>query len=133
MGLHFVITFIKQASPMLALISGIYYILIGPVLYNYFLIPRIEARVNQKIRFSGPIYKLIPGANWTHKQIDVGYGIFLKSLGSDSIGKFGKSNVVKKINYKPDNAPKMEIIISWLTIFSYAILLLLIFVILSFI
>lgn len=89
---------------------GIFFIFIAPLVYRWRIIPNIEKRYGQKLIFSYPSYKfnLI-----SHAYIEVASHIVISLLGYTFKNRY---EAMHKINYDVKTAPKTEIIISFITV-----------------
>jgi hypothetical protein len=103
---------------------GIYLLLINPILFKFWIMPKIEDRYGKLLRIKTEDYymKYTPLASWTLPQLDISGYIFCKYLKCELPGvkkpwKKSLSFKLKEINYDIKTASKAEIVMSFITIF----------------
>ncbi len=97
----------------------IYFLCIDPLVYRWWIIPNIEKRYGKKLIFCYPSYKfyLLPSIN-----LEVAGYIVFALLGYTFKNRY---EAMHKINYDVKTAPKLEIIVSFITVGSVVLGLLL--------
>lgn len=100
------------------LFLGLYFILIGPILFKFWIIPKIEHRYHNKLLFNHPAYSIIPFVgSWSIPPFEISMYIFSRWIGWHSLYKDNLYTALNKINYNIKTASKSEIIISFFTVF----------------
>jgi hypothetical protein len=106
----------------LMLFGGFYVVFIAPILFRFWIIPKIEDRYGKYLRptfASAPI----PFAKFELTSFELAVYIFFKKLGIELRGMkkpASEDNMIfllKKINYDIKKASKAEIIMSFITVF----------------
>lgn len=124
--MHFWILFFQSFSYteriiLLLPVCGIYIILIGPLIFRFWVIPKVENRYRTKLIFNYPAY-FYPGSSWTAPHWEISYYIFFKYIGWSK--PLRNPNVaLAKINYDVATASKAEIIMSFVTVFIFILLI----------
>jgi hypothetical protein len=104
----------------LGLLCGLYFALIGPILFKFWIMPRIGKRYNTKLVIDNPLYKM-PFPNWGIPVWEFPIYIIAKLYGFDK--KINSRITLKKINYQITEESKPEIIMSFVSLFFLVVLI----------
>jgi hypothetical protein len=103
---------------LLGTFSLLYLALIGPLLYRFWIMPRIGKRYNAKLVAGNDIYNMAPFATWGAPPIEIS-GYIIGKLCGVSLGS-ARRVMLKKIDYQITKESKPEIIMSFVTLFFLA-------------
>jgi len=98
--------------------GGIYFLTIGPIIFKFWIIPRIEKQYNCKLYFDNPAYDYVVCKDWGSPVLEMSFGIFSRYFGR-KIFINRKYDALYKINYDIERAGKLEIIISFISVFMF--------------
>jgi hypothetical protein len=98
-------------------VEAIYWLLIGPILFKLWIIPRIEKRYHKKILYNYPAY-FIPSTRWAFPHIEISLYIFAKYMGWPKLLKSPYLSLTK-LNYDVSTASKAEIVMSFVAVFFF--------------
>ena len=105
----------------LILFVGVYVVLIAPILFRLWIIPKIEKRYQSKLKFDGPVYWYGDwSASWGLPPIEMSLYAFLVYIGWLKIQR-NKYMALAKINYDIKTASKAEIVMYFTIMFSYGL------------
>lgn len=97
----------------------IYFLCASPLLYRWWIIPKIEKRYGKKLVFNYPIYRM----NF-FPPIDLEVSQYIVFALFGYIRKENKYEALPKINYDVKTASKSEIIVSFITFGSLSLIIL---------
>lgn len=106
---------------LLMLWCGLYLLFIAPLLFRFWLIPKIEKRYQTKLRIDSANY-LSPCANLTIPPMELSTYIFCKLIGLQVRGMKKPRpgsffELLNKIDYDIKTASRSELIIGYMTVF----------------
>jgi hypothetical protein len=79
--------------------------IILPAIFNFYLIPKIEKRINEKLQYNSIFYKIQIFSRWFYPPLDIGVDIFIKYC----IWKITHKLPGNKYGYNPKNpTPLMQ-------------------------
>jgi len=94
--------------------TAIYQIIIMPIVFNYFIIPKLESKIGKKLEYRS-YYNFFLFGNWSFKSIEIANYIFLRYLFLKIIPNYKwryKNSALAKVNYDIRTASKFEIVVS---------------------
>lgn len=102
---------------LLAILCAIYLLLIGPALYKFWIIPKIELSYGRPLKVKESDYPYIPFANWQGAVFLVSIYIFSKYIKWDFPGvkrppKHSFLFKLKEMNYDINKASRAEIVVA---------------------
>jgi len=103
---------------LFGLFGGVYLVLIGPIIFKFRIIPRIEKRYGRKLYFNNPAYIYGIMAEWTVPPQEVSFYIFSKYIRRRILIN-RKYNPLEKIKYDINTATKFEVIMSCVSVFFF--------------
>lgn len=104
---------------LVGLISGIYVVIIEPLLYHLWIIPKIENRYQIKLVFDNPAYRFVSLSCWGIPPLEVGLYIFCMYVKWERFFN-NPYTALKKIKYNIKTASSSEIIMGFITAFFVA-------------
>jgi hypothetical protein len=105
----------------LLLFTGIYEVILAPIIFRFWIIPKIENRYGIILKFDSPAYRFDWSAFWIVPPIEISFYIYCTYMGWFKIRK-KKYSALGKINYDIQSASRAEIIMCWITLLNIAIL-----------
>ena len=112
-------------SSVIMLLLGIYIVNISPLIFNYYLIPRIEKKIGRKL-IPHPLLKNIAFGKWMFHQNEIAVYLInryyaFKFKGDRGLPKYCNRFDLKKAGYTIDMASRAEIFFSFLWLFSIVV------------
>jgi len=106
-------------------ISAVIGVVIMPIIFNCFVIPKIEKKVMCKLK-TRPIYNYFLFGNFTFKYIDVVGHLAWKYLawkikGNSEVVKMSADYGLGRVNYRIENASKFELLMTLLACANFLI------------
>jgi len=101
------------------------FLIIFPIIFHLLIIPKIEKRIGEKLKYKMPIYNWQIFAKWFTPPVDIGMAIFIKYLiwkilnrSPGKIWGFNPNNphALMQVDYDIRQASYTEIVISFLVI-----------------
>ena len=103
---------------LLLMICGLYIVFIAPLIFRFWIIPKIENRYKGVILvFDNPVYTCAPFSNWGIPPLEISLYIFCKYMGWEIPLTKNSHTALKKINYDINTASKAEIVMSFTSVF----------------
>jgi hypothetical protein len=99
------------------IVCAIYWLLIGPILFKFWIIPRIENRYRTELVYNYSPY-FYPGTRWMVHVGEISFYIFAKYMGWTKLLR-SPYLTLAKLNYDVNTASKAEIVLSFVTVFIY--------------
>lgn len=113
-----IIFFVDEPNKLLALcksaflLSVIVWICIMPIVFNFFVIPKIEKRIRKKLTFPFKLYNTYPFGKYFGKHFEIAFYIFLKFLRINREPPTFALSKTNNVEYDIKNASKFEIVVS---------------------
>lgn len=115
----FLILFQGFLSLLGGIIGGIYFIIIGPALFRYWIIPKITSRFNKICEFDYSYASVhLPGAKWSIPPLEISWYIcsaYMQWKWPIKRYHMGPMRFFKNIEYDINKATKAEIVMSFVT------------------
>ena len=106
-------------------LCGLYFLIIDPFIYHYWIIPIIQKRYKEKLIFDMPTYGLILLPGWFMPPTEIGFYIVCKYFGWEIPLTRNCYAALKKIAYDIKMATKAEIVISFITVINFFLIIIL--------
>ena len=100
---------------LVLLFFGIYSVFIAPLLFKFWIIPKIEKRYDTKLVFDNPTYCMLPFSRWTMPPHEISLWLVDELLFKGKHYKNKKFVALNKINYDIKTISKAEIIMALIT------------------
>ena len=113
---------------ILLMLCGIYFILIAPLIFWFWVIPKIENRYQTTLRLDSSVYMSIC-PSWGVPAFEISAYIFCKFVGWEWVRGVRNPqpgrllSALKKINYDINAASKVEIAMSFISVFFFVCLI----------
>lgn len=109
---------------LLMFFSGIYLLFIGPIIFTFWIIPRIERRYKVRLKVDEAAYYYVPFANWQMPVFAISSYVFFKYIKCDTPAMKRPlentfTSILKKIKYDVGAASRAEIVVSFISMFFF--------------
>lgn len=103
------------------LFTWIFFFIINPIIFNFFIIPQIEKDTGKKLNYYFEFYNMFLFSKYYYRQVDISQFIVKQWLASKhpiwiNMDKINPKYALKKINYNGKAASKFKIFISFFSV-----------------